>query len=222
MIVDLSGLPASGKSYFSKKFCIEFKKQTDKKMIDFIQWDRTTFFGRVWHTIMYPIIRHTRKYRRLLVLFNDTKKNCPRYNVAHTASFFATRIVFLKFNYWLANYIHLNLLVNEGISQSLVVFAVEFDLSEKQFFYLVDNVLQLDNIKFGVYQIQFDQCITSFITRDRHVTMIDELRGAELTLFLTTFNKYLIIYLRNYNFIPLSRNKSFKENFKLLKEGGQR
>lgn len=84
MIIDLSGLPASGKSFFSKQFSNASRKKDNKKFINFIEWDRTTLLGRACHTLAYPIIRHTNKYKRLSSIMANYVTNNPQYNESHT------------------------------------------------------------------------------------------------------------------------------------------
>lgn len=218
MIIDLSGLPASGKSYFSDKFNDAFRKNNNQKIINFIEWDRTTFFGRALHTLAYPIIRHTSKYRKLYSILDNYVTNAPQYNEAHTVDFFVTRIIFLRMVYAISNYAHTNLMVNEGISQSLIMFAIEFNLQRNEFIILVNRILKYKYIKYAVYQISLDDCIVSFTRRNRHVTQIDELRGEALYTFLSRFEMYLSICLDILGFISLSRESTFENNFNSLIE----
>lgn len=216
MIFDFSGLPASGKSYFTEEFCLTRVKNHQKKYLDFIKWDRTTFWGRAWHTLMYRLLRLTPTYRKNKRTLKPLIKTIAIYNPAHNLRFFTDRITFLQFNYQLASLFKLNFLVNEGISQILVVLAVEFDLSKTEFIKISRFFLRQDLIQLVFYYYSINETMLSFVKRKRHVTKIDELNSDELRAFLISFDKYLHILADSMNSIRLKRTDSFECNYHRL------
>ncbi|KRM94618.1 hypothetical protein [Loigolactobacillus rennini] len=216
MIFDFSGLPASGKSYFTEKLCLVCVKNHQKTYLDFIKWDRTTFWGRTWHTLMYRLLRLTPNYRKNKCKLKPLIKTRAIYNSAHNLRFFTDRITFLQFNYQLASLFKINLLVNEGISQILVVLAVEFNLDKTEFIMITRFFLTQDFIQLVFYNYSVDETMLSFVNRKRHATKIDELNGNGLRLFLISFDKYLHILSDSLNSIRLERTDSFECNYHRL------
>lgn len=217
MIIDLCGLPASGKSFFSREFCKVYKEKNEIVFHDFILFDRNSFIGKVWHTLAYSFIRKSNKYKKLINLLTEFAKGKPKLNADHSLSFFAQRIIFLKINYLLAKKLHFNMFVNEGISQSLVVLAVEFSLSNEQFLNLVVSIIP-ESIDCFVYGISIKDCISEFKKRNRHITFIDELEGEQLLDFLNNFKKYLDMLQNNKRFTILRRDNGFDRNYRRVIE----
>ncbi|MFT0650353.1 hypothetical protein ACMEOK_14455 [Lactiplantibacillus plantarum] len=223
MIIDIAGLPASGKSYFASYFCKTFNSISRGKIIDFIQIDRTTLLGKILHTLFncfsffFPFQHQTKKY-----LAEFTKKR-PKYNKAHTLTFFTNRISYIYYIYLIFRIFKLNIIINEGISQVLVTFAVEYNIDEESFRKIVSNILndlEKVNVTFCVFDISVEKDLKSFKDRNRHVTAIDELKGKELRSFIESYKTFLNIYLTEFHYVKLSRDHSNKSNFSLLMEKG--
>lgn len=212
----MTGLPASGKSTFSKNFCSKYKTNSTKKFFDFINFDRTRFIGKLWHTLFYKVILFSPSSKSMKERLSYFKKSTPKYNENHTLDFFVKKISFFKTNYRVVNILKKNIIVNEGISQLLVVFAVEYELRESDFIKLVSDIFKdLDVVKVS-YNITVDDCVKSFMLRNRHTTKIDDLEGEELRAFLSSFKFYIDILNYNFKYLMLSRTQTFENNCNML------
>lgn len=211
----MAGLPASGKSTFSVKFCSKYKLSS-KKFFDFINFDRTSFIGKSWHTLFYKIIFFSPTSRLMRKRVSHFENNLPKYNENHTLDFFVRKIIFFKTNYKIADFLKQNMIVNEGISQLLVVFAVEFELKESDFIELVNDIFENLHVVRASYNISVADCVKSFTLRNRHTTKIDDLDGEELLFFLSSFKFYIDILNDNFEYLKLSRTRTFEDNCNML------
>lgn len=219
MIIDFSGLPASGKSTFTSNFHDKYNKSKSHhaKIIDFIVWDRNTFTGKAAHTIMYQVLKCTSFSRLFADFLNELiGKKKPRFDSNHDIPFFVSRIGYYRFIYTWSKCLRKNLIVNEGISQSIVVLATEYDIDFEQLEKIVQFCFKNLSIYTISYNISTNEAFESFRIRNRHVNKIDNLDDINLVIFLETFDQKLEILSTILKSLRLNRNDGFEKNYDTL------
>lgn len=200
MIIDIYGMPGSGKSYYSKTLI----KEKQNKFFNLIELERYTLLGKVIRRVISFFVLILIKLKLVTKIIDPSLKyHSAKYNVGRHIDFYETRIWMLILIY---NNIpkKINLVVDEGIWHVVATLIVEYGISDahaKKIISMIQKKLKTNVEIESVYQyISVDLAKESIRKRDRKVAAIDFLSGDNLTIFL---NKYLdacdLIFSLNHN-----------------------
>ncbi|MGG5359052.1 MULTISPECIES: hypothetical protein [unclassified Enterococcus] len=183
MIIDIFGIPGSGKTYYSEVL----EKEYNKKSFNYLKFERETLAGKALHKLItnISIIFPRRKYQYLMKKYS----HYGIYNKKRKIKFYLDRIMYLNFLYrWFPKKIYM--ILDEGLLHTIATMQVDFLIEDED----IRKVLQ------SIYTTMKRQGITpiyhyadvliaekAICVRNRHVCAIDELKGKELVLFLERY-----------------------------------
>lgn len=188
MIIEIFGLPGSGKTTFCQKY------STEKNLKDLMKFYRDSFFGRslyyIFKYIYFLIPKINIKLKRIMeVLSKKNYTNCINKDIS-----IKEYIIFMCFVYYCELKNKKNVIIDEGIIHYCMAlhaeFGVEFDVLDE-----IINELKLEkNIKYIVLNCSVEKCLSQMKKRNRMRSSIDFMDEGELELLLKKYEKALNYY----------------------------
>ena len=178
MIIELFGVPGSGKTYFATNLC------KSNNYIDYHKY-RYSFFGKILMKFRFLLYKKSYRYKEDLKFVNEylMKHNLKvssfmRDNYILQLSFFHS-----KLNDKYSDSINKIIVFDEGIIQSITALTYENELpmfAAKDLF----HYFKFDHAKYYYVKTNIDMTIENIKKRNRKVCEIDYLEGEELREFL--------------------------------------
>lgn len=204
MLLELYGLPGSGKSFIIKKI------------------NRNTFIGFTKNIKIKKIVIKLGKKISIWMPSSIILKNkiyCIIKNISlkplyieRSINEHINNIIMIAFGYkWRGKR---NLYMDEGIIHRIVSFAVNYNIPIEQTF-LIINLFEkyLKNSVIIYLDVNVNDCLNGIKKRNRHICEMDELKGEKLKQYLNSFKIYFDAIYHKYSHIKITR-----ENYKELKE----
>jgi hypothetical protein len=187
MVIEMNGLPGSGKSYFVERavaalkeneICAENMAVTEKKMI----W-------MVVQKIQSVLLLHRAcKDKELLRLREKYRNRKARYAVTISFDSYLKRLLYLTEYYKYLQSKQKRYLFDEGIYQVMTAMAVDFDMESKELLYLWKRIKENDRDVISIwYHIEIETCMDSLKKRNRQVCDIDRLKEEKLREMLKKY-----------------------------------
>jgi hypothetical protein len=207
MLIEFMGLPGSGKTTFANDLGDHAQTLFGSNLLNLTQLSRSKFSWRLRAYALrklFLMIPAAVVIRKECIRLLDKPLNLPaRYGGEQLADY----VNDLSLRIWLHDRLDNSegcYCLDEGVSQSLVILRVNFDISETILESLYTKVC---NSAFRPFWYRVNPAIAeaSMIGRDRHVCYIDELRGSELTEYLSRFNDACELVARITNAFPIER-----------------
>lgn len=189
MVIEMNGLPGSGKSYFVERavaalkeneICAENMAVTEKKMI----W-------MVVQKIQSVLLLHRAcKDKELLRLREKYRNRKARYAVTISFDSYLKRLLYLTECYKYLQSKQKRYLFDEGIYQVMTAMAVDFDMESKELLYLWKRINGNDVDVISIwYHIEIEACMDSLKKRNRQVCDIDRLKEEKLREMLKKYEE---------------------------------
>lgn len=219
MLIEFMGLPGSGKTTFANDLDNHARSLIRSSLLNLTQLSRSKFSWRVRaHALrkVFPLIPSAVDIRKECIRLLDKPLNSPaRYGGEQLAGY----VNDLSLRIWLHDRLDNSetcYCLDEGVSQSMVILRVNYDVSET---ILESLYTQVCNSAFRPFWYRVAPAVAeaSMIERDRHVCFIDELRGSELTEYVSRFNDACELVAHITNAVPIER--SWAESRKLEEVG---
>lgn len=219
MLVEFMGLPGSGKTTFANELGNHAQPLLGSDLLNLTQLSRSRFSWRLRAHVLrkaFPLIPSASDIRRKCIRILDKPLDLPaRYGGDQLSGY----VNDLSVRMWLhhrLDAVEKAYCLDEGVSQSMVILRVNYDISETSLGGLYN---QICDSAFRPFWYRADPRVAeaSMIARDRHVCYIDELRGSELTEYVSRFNDACELVASITNAVPIER--SWTEPHKLEEVG---
>ena len=217
MIIELNGLPGSGKSFFANKIREEMQMER-RKAINFSTVEKK-FLAKVIYKIfangLFFLLGKEHIAKSIEQKYTEKES---KYRTGISVKSYLTRIVYLKYLYRLGVKSKRILILDEGMVQVLCAIYAEYCLDSGDIRKLFEYISEPDHgIIRIMYQFPIDQSIKSIRLRNRKVCGIDELNDGELREMLSEYSNLLSEYCHTgYDYLLLSREAPFEDNYEKL------
>ena len=197
MIIELYGLPGSGKSYLIQQ--INGNKpigmMTDNKV-------RQLLIGMMKKAAILAPSSILLKKQLKTVVYGAAEK--PVY-FEWKKQYYLDNLTMIAFGYrWSGKK---NIFMDEGIVHRLVSFAVNYDLPVESVLAMVDTFRDyLMNVEVFYLDTDIEKCVESIQKRNRHGYKMDELTGDKLYCFVNNYRKYFDVITREYSYRTVTRD----------------
>lgn len=216
MIVELFGLPGSGKSYIANGLIAELKER-NIRAVNMTEYMNNTFVGKVekkllLYGIQLGVFEKSRK--KIIDMLPQHKTWVSMYGIYESANYPINMIV-------------LNLLVqkqktdnviyiyDEGVVHSIVKMMADFELDNSVTKALIECVIKTISSSGGIViynMATVETCIQSIKTRNRHVCVFDELSTEKLYKILNNYKSYCDKIADDQTVMRIDRNDKMKDN----------
>lgn len=194
MIIDIFGIPGSGKSYLAYEL-IKMKSNSTKNLTLI---ERTTFHGKVLKKLGMFMIKKVfnkklykdKNYNFLIQKYNQKGK----YNTNRNIQEYIYRMLYIQLQYNFYNkFSKKDFIVEEGVYHAIITMAVDFEIESKDV-KLLTKYIYNKNKKNKLTVIYHKATVLtaerSIKKRNRKSAPIDFLVGKELLFFLKEYEKY--------------------------------
>lgn len=210
MIIEINGLPGSGKSFFAEKIYKKYKR----KIIYVSALEKNSWFRiltRVLSDCLFVLLS-----KKSAVKYLDYKYCAKRseFGTGIDIRSYLKRLLFLKFLYKLNAKSNRVIILDEGIVQVVCAIYAEYSIQKSEVVLLFNDMpTDQDGVISIIYQCGIEKAIESIHLRNRHVCGIDMLNDDELRKMFEKYIDIIHIYCdRNYNHLILDRKNAFEVN----------
>ncbi len=219
MVIEMMGLPGSGKSYLSNFLVTAFRKD-GISAINIVEAQRKTVVYKIYWKFLNLIARHNKEYIRrkkrlenIFAVYYNKKSNYNEVNIG----IYIERFAFFEYLYKKWGSSSKVYLFDEGILQTLATIMVNFHVALSIIETEIIDLLQ--NCPAVIYnQISLPDCIESIKKRNRHVCFIDELQGEQLSNFLTGYSRACEKIDEKFHCLKVSREDDIRDNISLIRQ----
>lgn len=198
MIIELYGLPGSGKSYTiqqlngGKPIGMETKNKIKKRIISCCKK----------LAIWMPDSLSLKKKLKSEVINLQTS---PMF-IERTINEYINNLVMIAFGYRWTNG-NKKLYMDEGIVHRVVSFAVNYNMSIDQMMKVLDILKKYIDKAIVVYlDVEITDCLNSIVKRNRHQYKMDNMNRKQLELFLSSYIKYFDAINSRFGFYHITRD----------------
>ena len=198
MIIDVFGLPGSGKTVWGEYF-IEYSKKNNIKIINASKFYDTTVLGRVIKKILFLLIKRNIIYKRIKEHFLSNIAKCNNLYNDEKIDMAINRLLVLHYIYTHFCFDNNIYFFDEGIYHGVLKIATYYDFDEKLLKDLLNKNMQHlneKNICFIYNCISCDDSMNSIRKRDRHVCSFDDFDDKTLKKYIKKYN-LLVSYICN-------------------------
>jgi len=197
MILELFGLPGSGKSYIIKKI-------NDNKPIGAVSCNslKNAIISILKRCSVYTP-SSIRLRHKLDIIYKDINTT-PLY-IRRDARYYINNLLMVAFGYKHSG--KKKIFMDEGIIHRIVGFAVNYELTIEKTIQLVEVFRAYIDLATVVYlDVPEDECFKSIKSRNRHEHDMDELDDGALRNYLTSYKQYFEKIYQQYGFMRITRN----------------
>ena len=216
MIVDLFGLPGSGKSYIANGIITELKKR-NIKAVNMTEYMNNTFIGKAKKRLLLYGIQlgiFEKKRKKIVNMLPQHKTWVSMYGIYESASYPINMIVLIllvqKQKTDDVVYIY-----DEGVVHSIVKMMADFELDNSVTNALIEYAIKTISSSSGIViynMATVETCIQSIKRRNRHVCAFDELSIEKLYKILHAYKTYCDKIARDHVVMRIDRNNMTKDN----------
>ncbi|HCD9038592.1 TPA: hypothetical protein ACGVDH_002136 [Enterococcus faecium] len=221
MIIELFGLPGSGKSYLTNKLIDELNSE-GIQAVNVTEYLNGTIKGRITKKILlnsfyinFPLKRIRNDIINLVPKKNSWKSN---FGIYDTSDFTLNTIAMILYLQMKMNDNKVYIL-DEGAMHTIVKMAGDFDLSFEEVSDLSTYVLKKLRSNEGLIiynSASVEKSIESIKSRNRHVCTFDELPDHKLLSILNKYNAVCKSISNSYNVLEIERSTLLMENIKKI------
>lgn len=219
MIIELNGLPGSGKTFFAN-YVKDKLKNENYKVINVSNSEKKLPIKTInkFVTELSFIIYSNNQDIKILLNKYNTKNAIYAKNI--NFSDYLKRLIYLKNFYSLYSTKKYILLFDEGIFQVITAMATDFNLTDSEIKQLIEYADLVNKKIISIsYEINVNDCLNSITKRNRKICDIDNLSHNKLIKML---NQYCVTlnYMKKFykEFLVLKRNNDIKNNYSILKK----
>lgn len=223
MIVEVFGMPGSGKSYFANRLVKEMEKD-GIKAVNMTEYMNTTVLGRAEKKVLYYMIqasfRASNIKNKVISCIPNNKNWKSEFQIYHSAEFCINTLSLIL--YIQRKYTKKKVYIfDEGALHTIIKMLADFNISveetQKLKAYVIKKIKKNNGIM--IYnQISVDDCIKSIKKRNRHVCAFDEFSGEKLVSILNKYQKACEFIAIDSEVIKIERRVNIEKNIETVKK----
>ena len=217
MIIELVGLPGSGKSFLCEELENDLKKNKNK-VLNITKFSYKTTIGKILRKYFCFISNYQHNYNKHIKCINDiintNIKN--KYDINIRIDVYIERIAILLELYKKNKKIYL---LDEGIIHYLIIMSIYFGLDNsilKELVKYVYNYISKDDFIVVYNKIEVEECIQSIKNRNRRDCAFDFFNDKDLKRFLKDYYDYCEDLDKMFAFKKVLRNDSFEKKKNII------
>lgn len=220
MIIDIIGLPGSGKSFLAEEIAEDLNRRNIDN-INVLRYERYTFKGKLINRIKKEFIkkfRYTNRIREeLCIILKDELYLKSIYNKDRNIDYYIDHIAISIYRYSKLMRRKKVYIFDEGIYHALATLCMDYNISNDIFL----NLLLFCKSKLGENNIIYNKisvkdCLQSIKQRNRKQCDIDELSDEMTYQMLRAYENYFMLIEKEINIISVSRNESSAEKIRKI------
>lgn len=188
MIIEVFGLPGSGKTTFCQKYAME------NKLYNLLGFYRDSFFGRSLYYLFkyfyFLIPTVNKKVKNIMFLLS--KKDHT--NKIRKDILIKEYVIFMCFVYYHELKCNKHVIIDEGIIHYCMALYAEYDVEFNVLDQIIEELKVDKKMKYIVLKCSVDECLLRMCKRNRKRSAIDFLEESELKLLLLKYEEALKYY----------------------------